>query len=765
MKSESPSTRIERLLEEARAARMTGATAEAASALDAAAALYGQGPVRRELRVAVQWERGLTAVVRDEPQRAREALGHALELTGDEATLADPVRADLATVELMAGEPRRAQARLTQRGRDRRATLVAQARLRLWEGATDAAEQALQACEQAPGGASDLHPPAPALRCLVALWEGRTEAARLLFEGVATEGAFAWTLLRALLLRRLWVESGDGRYLELALAHVEQARFSRRPGAAPGSGAAISAIHALLLSLTGQQTLALEAADEALGQLGALTLPEWPRAAILHDLAVVYRDAGRLDSWRAVLESWAATPTAGWLDRMALVTGPRATGATTPATEGPAQRAAAIFTEAALRVVSERHDPEAALLRALTEEVGASGGRWTDGQGRTIAATGTSLVADTGLELGVRLPLKGGGVMCLEGISDAAAAALDVTQVQRLADAARKAAQDRAREARLRDALEVADARRREAEGALERNRRGAASAVVGGRFPAVAGHSAALREVLDRLALLAPTDLPVLLDGPSGAGRRHLARALAVHLGVDPDRCPVLDMSLVPAETMTSTLLRLEAEAALVGLQVIAHAEHLTPDAASWLIARLSAGGARARVVLTLDGDMRGPVADALRAAFAAGRVDVPGLGERLEDLPDLIDALVVALGRRPADVGTAARAVLARRVWSGHVAELRTLLAQAIVRAGERGAIVPEHLEPTADEASTRLSESLDLGYHDAVRSFRQQLLRHALSTTGGNRTRAAELLGVQRTYFMRLIRDLEADDIPAP
>jgi Nif-specific regulatory protein len=77
----------------------------------------------------------------------------------------------------------------------------------------------------------------------------------------------------------------------------------------------------------------------------------------------------------------------------------------------------------------------------------------------------------------------------------------------------------------------------------------------------------------------------------------------------------------------------------------------------------------------------------------------------------------------------------------------------------------LLPEHFEAAAGaDQGASLSEGLDLGYHDAVRSFRQQLLVHALETTGGNRTRAAELLGVQRTYFMRLIRDLE-DAPPAP
>ena len=295
----------------------------------------------------------------------------------------------------------------------------------------------------------------------------------------------------------------------------------------------------------------------------------------------------------------------------------------------------------------------------------------------------------------------------------------------------------------------------------MERHRRGAAVAVVGGWFPTVAGRSVALKAALDRLGLLADTALPVLLEGTPGTGRRHLARAFDTHLGGQPERCPVLEMYLVPPGVMMDTLARLEAEAA-GGCYVIAGAEHLTPEAASWLISRADDPARRSRPVLTLAEAEQGPLADALRRAFAPGRVRVPGLDERLEDLPRLIDAVALVIGKRPEQIGTGARAVLARRAWPGHVAELRELLAAAAVRAGA-GAVLPEHLESVAADArDTNLSESLELGYHDAVRSFRRELLRHTLRTTGGNRTRAAELLGVQRTYFMRLIRELGADDV---
>jgi len=45
---------------------------------------------------------------------------------------------------------------------------------------------------------------------------------------------------------------------------------------------------------------------------------------------------------------------------------------------------------------------------------------------------------------------------------------------------------------------------------------------------------------------------------------------------------------------------------------------------------------------------------------------------------------------------------------------------------------------------------------GYHENVAWFKRELLAQTLAAHGGNRSRAARALGLQRTYFVRLIRD---------
>ncbi len=54
---------------------------------------------------------------------------------------------------------------------------------------------------------------------------------------------------------------------------------------------------------------------------------------------------------------------------------------------------------------------------------------------------------------------------------------------------------------------------------------------------------------------------------------------------------------------------------------------------------------------------------------------------------------------------------------------------------------------------------------GFHGAVCDFKRRLLEATLTQAGGNRTRAARALGLQRTYLLRLIREFEIRVPPGP
>jgi DNA-binding NtrC family response regulator len=68
---------------------------------------------------------------------------------------------------------------------------------------------------------------------------------------------------------------------------------------------------------------------------------------------------------------------------------------------------------------------------------------------------------------------------------------------------------------------------------------------------------------------------------------------------------------------------------------------------------------------------------------------------------------------------------------------------------------AIIPEDLASVERSA----------GYHRAVSKFKRHLIELALHEASGNRTHAARVLGLQRTYLLRLIRELNVAAPPPP
>lgn len=55
--------------------------------------------------------------------------------------------------------------------------------------------------------------------------------------------------------------------------------------------------------------------------------------------------------------------------------------------------------------------------------------------------------------------------------------------------------------------------------------------------------------------------------------------------------------------------------------------------------------------------------------------------------------------------------------------------------------------------------------VGFHGAVSDFKRRLIEATLAQAGGNRTRAAKALGLQRTYLLRLMREFEIHVPPSP
>ncbi|MCZ7627275.1 MAG: sigma-54 dependent transcriptional regulator [Candidatus Methylomirabilis sp.] len=141
---------------------------------------------------------------------------------------------------------------------------------------------------------------------------------------------------------------------------------------------------------------------------------------------------------------------------------------------------------------------------------------------------------------------------------------------------------------------------------------------------------------------------------------------------------------------------------------------------------------------------------------------VSLPPLRERPEDIVPLTNHFLARystnLGKRIKEITPDAWELLTRYHWPGNVRELANFI--------ERAAVLSVHDRITSDDlpltvlAGTPESPAGDMprGFHEAVVAYKRQVIREALHRSGGNQSKAATSLGLQRTYLTRLIKELQ-------
>jgi len=141
--------------------------------------------------------------------------------------------------------------------------------------------------------------------------------------------------------------------------------------------------------------------------------------------------------------------------------------------------------------------------------------------------------------------------------------------------------------------------------------------------------------------------------------------------------------------------------------------------------------------------------------------RITLPPLRDRKEDLPPFVRHFVAKYAsdtkKVVREVTKGALDLLMAQDWPGNVRELANVIERAVVLCtGDQ--IQPEDLALTGvpPSAPPALSPALGArgGFHTQVKEYKQAIIRAALRETGGNQTKAAELLGLQRTYLVKLL-----------
>jgi len=159
---------------------------------------------------------------------------------------------------------------------------------------------------------------------------------------------------------------------------------------------------------------------------------------------------------------------------------------------------------------------------------------------------------------------------------------------------------------------------------------------------------------------------------------------------------------------------------------------------------------------------------------------VPLPPLRDRLEDIPDLVAALLADMNRKHSTKVTEAAPnvleILRTHSWPGNVRELRNVIERAAILAGE-GTIRVEHLPPTFHGASgsTRVAAAavsggtavsgseLRVPVGSTIEFAERALIELTLEHTKNNKTRAAEILGISQKTLFNKLREYGAQDAP--
>jgi transcriptional regulator with PAS, ATPase and Fis domain len=300
------------------------------------------------------------------------------------------------------------------------------------------------------------------------------------------------------------------------------------------------------------------------------------------------------------------------------------------------------------------------------------------------------------------------------------------------------------------------------------------ASEIAGERIVA---HAPPLRRALEMIERVAPRGVSVLLRGESGTGKELVTKILHVQSG-RKGALVALNCAALPESLLESELFGIEGGVA-TGVQArrgkfeLAHEGTLFLDEIGDMNPALQAKLLRSlqeREVVRVGGHQSIPVDVRLVAAthqnleqmMASGRfredlfyrlkgveIEIPPLRERREDIPHLIRLFVEDFCRREEidepQFSPEALALLMSYDYPGNVRELQNLIEGAVSLADTTVDIVlVRSLMGAPGQASS--PEALDLA------AVEKRHIVRVLKMAGGNKTRAAQLLGVDRRTLQR-------------
>lgn len=310
-----------------------------------------------------------------------------------------------------------------------------------------------------------------------------------------------------------------------------------------------------------------------------------------------------------------------------------------------------------------------------------------------------------------------------------------------------------------------------------------------------VLGESPAMVSLYQQIRSLVRGDTPVLVLGETGVGKEHVARML--HLSSDRASKPFLavNCAAIPANLLEAEMFGI-AKGVATGVEarpgafVAAEGGCLFLDEIGEMPFELQAKLLRAlqerevtpvgstprsvdvRVIAASNRDLARRAEEGVFRAdlyyrLAGYELEVPPLRQRREDLPRLLGLFLQRFarqhGKKVRGVTVQALRVLSEHRWPGNVRELEHEMRRVVHLCPSGQAVDSQMLSPRLHGQAETASEpgsaaELESGGLEAqVEALERRLIHQALRRTAGNQTRAAKLLRVSRSGFLKRLKRL--------
>lgn len=272
---------------------------------------------------------------------------------------------------------------------------------------------------------------------------------------------------------------------------------------------------------------------------------------------------------------------------------------------------------------------------------------------------------------------------------------------------------------------------------------------VADAELPGLVGRSSSWKRTVNEVRSAAREASRLLVLGGSGVGKTAVAHAFLELVGVD-DIADVVDCALLSTDDgldRARAALRTAEAVLLENVQAVPH--HLDNDLSTSVSDACTRG---VTLVATHLGELDSEHTSATVLALAGRSVHVSSLRDRREDIPELARAALRKEGRALRDVGQDAVRALMRVDWPGNVAQLRAVVLTA-------AAATPRTRIGLGDLPAEigRAAAGRDLS---AMERVEVDALRQALRDSGGDKTKAAGLLGISRSTLYRKLRRYRID-----